>query len=205
MKKLILVLILLSTIFLVSAQTDFNKYYQLDLDYNNGEISLINHEIYFSDTEVDNYFGFYSAIVNDAENNSLDVVLFDVPNKILYDEVDENGTIVSGGEAELEDVDFTIYVPYYENASLIKIYNESLTEEFVVSVFEYSKEISLASGQNEEEKQITNGQDKNKEKVQKDVSEEKTFSEKVLKYWWILVVILAILVIVLIKKISKKE
>jgi len=198
MKKLIFILLIISILGFVSS-INFNEYYKLDLNYNQGEFSLNNLNIEFSDTSIENYFGFYLADVIDSENESLNLSFFDVPNEILYDEVDENGTIVGGGLMILNETNFTIYVPYYENANQIIIYDENLTEKLRIDISMYSTDEEIETST--EEEQIAKEEAERKEQEK----EAETFSERLARNWWIFGIILLVLVIILIRSFVKKS
>ena len=131
-KEVIILLVVVMLSILVIASEDFNKYYKIDLNYNYGKFSLNNLNIEISDIHIQNYFGFYLAKVIDFKNETLNWTYFNIPREIFYDEVDENGTIVSGGLLKLDEVNFTIYAPYYENAKEIVIYDGNLTEKLII-------------------------------------------------------------------------
>ena len=82
---------------ILSAAT-INNYYNLNLNYNKGKFTLLSSNIEQSKETINNYFGNYTAALLDYENNLLDIYFFDVPNEVIYDTVDENGTIVGGGK-----------------------------------------------------------------------------------------------------------
>ena len=194
-RKIIFCLMFLMMFSFIAGQ-GINEYYKIDLNYNYGEFELINLDVEISNEIIENYFGFYLVKVIDSENESLNLSFFAVPNEILYDEVDENGTIVSGGLLILNETNFTIYVPYYKNANEIIIYNENLTEKLKIGVGMFSK----VSGE-ELEKGVLEGEEP-------ELTEEKeaeTFTEKLAKKWWIFGIILLVLVIILIRSFVKKS
>jgi len=196
MKKLMFCLMILIMLSFVAGQ-GIQEYYEIDLNYNQGEFELINLDVEISDIELKNYFGFYIAEVLDYSGEILNLTFFEIPNKILYDEVDENGTIVSGGEAELEEVNFTTYIPYYSNAKEIVIYDENLTEKLVIDVSMYSEieeGVSLEGEEDEEgvEEGVTDRESRDSPKEVKD-------------YWWILLIILIILIFIFVILLRKKK
>lgn len=197
MKKIVFSLIFLIMISFAGALT-FEEYYKIDLNYNKGDFNLLSLDIEFSDTVIENNFGFYSAEVLSFENQTLNLTSFYVSNEILYDEVDENGTIVGGGLLELNDFNFTIYVPYYENANEIIIYNENRTEKLRIDVSMYSKEVS-------DEGIIGEGKSGETEKEKSTKTEEESFTEKLVKNWWVLVIVLIILLIIAFIKFRRRN
>ena len=170
-------------------------YYKLNLDYSYGNILINSTEIEFSNEIIENLFGFYSANILDNEGNLLNLTLFDVPNEILYDTINEEGEISGGGFLELNETQFDIFVPYYENAKEIVIYNENLSELTRKDVSEFSKareEITEELPEEETEKKI----------------EEKpieTLTNNLSQYWWVLIIILAVLIGYLFYFLTKKK
>ncbi|MDP2672836.1 MAG: hypothetical protein Q8O84_03425, partial [Nanoarchaeota archaeon] len=124
---------------------------------------------------------------------------FNIPNELFYDNVDENGTIISGGLLELDEFNFTIYAPYYENANEIIIYNENLTEKLKIDVSMYSK----FSKDELKKETLTEKEQIAKEEQAEQEKEAETFIEKLAKNWWILAAILLILIIILIRRFKK--
>jgi len=206
MKKTILTLIL--SIFLVGllSATSVNTYYNLNLNYNKGEITLLSNEIEQSLDLIDNSVGEYSVALFDYKGNILDIYFFDVPNEVIYDALDENGTISGGGEMILDEVNFTLSIPYYKNATRILIYDQNVTRKLEIDVSFYSKEYEQykefnATNQNvSDEEEPANQVDKS---VNDDVTKEKTFFEKLSNYWWVLLIILLILLVIIINYIRK--
>lgn len=194
-KIIILTTMLLIFLIGIISAAGINTYYAINLNYDKGELTLLSDEIEQSLDLIDNSFGEYTASVLDYKEDILDIYFFDIPNKVLYDEVDENGTIIGGGETELEEVNFTIYILYYENASEIVIYDKNLTKKLEIEVSMYSKteKISLDEGKSVKENVTDKG--------------EGDLSKKLEDYWWVLLILLVVLIIIFIislRKPSKK-
>ncbi len=174
-------------------QTSLYFYYNLNLSYDRGAIEVSSANIEFFQEEVENLFGDYTTKVLDYENNVLNISFFDVPNEILYDTVNpETGEISGGGILELNQTTFNLFIPYYENALRIIIYDENSVELARIDVGEYSKE-GL-----EETRDIEEGE---RESIEERASEAETIQ----KYWWVLLIILIILVVVLFYSLKKKR
>ncbi len=194
MKKIIFVLLILVVLSFLSAQS-LERYYEINLNYDKGELDILEVKVDLFSEEKTNLFGTYTIITFDDKNGLIESDFFEIPNKILYDEVDENGSIVSGGEIELEQVNFTLYAPYYENTSEIIIYDENVSEKLKIDVSMYStiqKDTSIEEDENESE-----GEGITRE------NEEK--SKKLEDYWWVLLIMLIILVLVFINSLRKKK
>jgi hypothetical protein len=198
-KEMIILMLLMVSFSIVGAQTDFEIYYKLNLDYSYGNISISSTEIEFSQERIKNPFGFYVVKVLDHNGEILNITFFDVPNEILYDTIDpETEEISGGGLLELNKTSFEIFVPYYENAKDIVIYDENLSELTRKDIGEYSRQREIISGEVVKDKEkIIDGERK--------ISETESLIDKISKYWWILLIILVVLVIVLFYSLSKKK
>lgn len=187
----------------VSAQTENYKYYDLNLSWENGNFSLNSLNIEFSGNELSSQFGNHSTDVLDYQENVLNTASFEVPNTILYDNVDENGTIVGGGTLELNETDFAVYVPYYENASEIVIYDRNVTEKLRIDVGSYSKteEVPFEDGMAREENISEEPLD---EDLNESVSQgEKEFADFAKNNWWVLALVLIALIAYLVWSLRK--
>lgn len=211
-KIIILTTMLLISIIGIISAADINTYYALNLNYDKSNFTLLSTDIEQSRELITNPSGMYTATLFDYENNVLDIYFFDVPNKILYDEVDEKGRIVGGGEGILEEVNFSLFLPYYKNSTKIIIYDENITRKIEIDVSSYSREYkayeeykeSVAENQSiSGENELTN-QEKNVTNEEMSTKEE-TFLEKASQYWWVLLIILIILLAILINYIGKNK
>jgi len=200
MKRIILIFSFILMLSLVGAVITPQIYYKINLNYFKGDIDVNKIHIEFSQKEIKEY-GFYHVEVLDYNREVLDTTFFEVPNEVLWDEVDEEtGEIVGGGLLVLDNVTFDIYVPYYENALEIVIYDENLTELDRVRVNQYSVEEEVRKDLREDEGKTI--EEDRKEK--RFVPEEKIF-DKVKEYWWVLIIVFVILLGVLINSLKKKK
>ena len=126
--QIIFLIFAISFLSFVSAIQQPLIYYKLNLDYSYGNISINSTQVEFSDEPIDNVFGFYSVSIFDSDGKILNLTLFDIPNEILYDTADENGTINGGGFLELNQTNFDIFVPYNSNAKDVVVYDENNKE-----------------------------------------------------------------------------
>lgn len=194
--KILFLIFAVAFISLASAIENPRIYYKLNLDYSYGNIFINSTEIELSDKEIENPFGFYSASILDSEGNLLNLTLFDVPNEILYDSVNEEGEISGGGFLELNQTNFEIFVPYYSNAKEIVIYDENLTELTRKDISEFSKEKQSIVSEEVPEKE-------NEKKTGEKPTE--ILTEKIQRYWWVLVIVLAVLVVYLFYSVNRKK
>ncbi|MBI4116723.1 hypothetical protein HY449_03180 [Candidatus Pacearchaeota archaeon] len=183
---LIFTMTFLAFAFNVSAIQQPLVYYKLNLDYNYGNITINSSSIELSNKILDNNFGFYTASVLDFNGNLINLTFFDVPNQIIYDTVDSNGTINGGGQLELNQTNFDIFVPYYKNAREVKIYNQNLSELTKIDVSEFSKEIQKVEN-------VSKTPESGKETGKKEIPTE-SLTDKIAKYWWALVIVLVVLI-----------
>jgi hypothetical protein len=205
MKKIILILFLFAFI-IVIISASINYYYTLNINYNEGELTLISSNVKQSEETIDNSLGNYSAKIYDYQGNLLNFYRFNIQNSILYDEVDENGTISGGGEIELDEVNFTLVLPYYENATKISIYDENMSKKIDIDISMYSKTYTEYKEFNIINQNVSNGEEstnQENESVNDNVTKEETFVEKISHYWWILLIILIILLAIIINYIRK--
>jgi hypothetical protein len=197
-KEILLLALLLVNLAFVSAQIEPEIYYKLNLDYNKGKINISSLKMELSQEKIENIFGFYTVEIFDYNDEILNLIFFDVPNKVLWDGINPvTGEIDKGGETELEQVSFEIFVPYYENAKGIIIYNDNLEEVGRKDVGEYSKqkpkqEVLKRDIGEEEKKEITE-------------TPKKDLTSKLIDYWWVLLMVVVILIIILIGSMIKKR
>ena len=187
----------------VSSIQEPQIYYKLNLDYNKENISINSTEIEFSNENLENVFGFYFADIVNSSYDSINFTFFDVPKDVIWEGINpKTKEIDRGGILELEQVSFNIYVPYYENAKEIIIYDENLIEIVREDVSIYSKQYEKESIVNESIKKEI---DKKKQIEEERIDDKKNLFEKLTEYWWILLIILIILIIILFYFLSKKK
>ncbi|MBI4447515.1 hypothetical protein HY643_00900 [Candidatus Woesearchaeota archaeon] len=97
-------------------------YYDLSLHYKAGEVSLVSIEVkpLLEDLETLPQ-GDYKLVVEDFNGKELYAKTFVVPNTVIIDSFNEEGESVGGGLQELQELDFPLQIPYFENAKEIKI------------------------------------------------------------------------------------
>ena len=186
----------------VSSIQEPQIYYKLNLDYNKENISINSTEIEFSNENLENVFGFYFADIVNSSYDSINFTFFDVPKDVIWEGINpKTKEIDRGGILELEQVSFNIYVPYYENAKEIIIYDENLIEIVREDVSIYSKQYEKV-----EETTLLNKsvEEEPFEEKNKKTSSVKNLSEKLTEYWWILLIVLVILLIVFFYSLKKR-
>lgn len=126
MKRVIWVISLILLLNIVIAVE--NKVFILDLNYDNGQISIndvITKAGYAPDRKLQPEQGYKLEITKG--NEVLYSFKFEIPLKINTDVIEEKGEI-SGGIVILEKTNFALVVPYYKDAEHIKIYDNKDNE-----------------------------------------------------------------------------
>jgi|TARA_Y100000034_G_scaffold121972_1_gene166877 hypothetical protein len=159
-------------------------YYKLDLNYEDGEVEIVGIEVEFLD-EGEKYDGEYLLQVFE-DDKVLEEINFDFPLESLYEEIDEDGRIIDGGLKILNQTKFELFIPYYEKADKIIIYDSDNSELILVSLGSFVKKIS---GESDSENGII------KEKESKDVKKK-----SLLLIFIVVLVVFIFLAMVLFKK-----
>ncbi|MCK5283793.1 MAG: hypothetical protein KAK00_10425 [Nanoarchaeota archaeon] len=109
----------------------------LKLNYNDGNITLLNSTVkygFFPDRRYQPDYGYRAEVIS-FEDSLLYEFRFKAPNEIFVDGTDEDGEI-SGGKIALENVNFALNVPYYEEMKEINIYS---SEDEIVGSFSFEE------------------------------------------------------------------
>jgi|SRR3989344_503687 len=144
MKKAILLLTIFSIILLSNlAYAQTNHYYEINLEYNRGEITLNSIQVnpLLDENDLENIEGGYIAEVKSFDNEVLNLTFFDIPTTIIYDNFDpETGEAIGGGIIELNETEAIINVPYFKNAKEINIYDSEINKKLTIDVSDYAKD-----------------------------------------------------------------
>lgn len=119
-------------------------YFEIKLDYNNGNFSYkyVAVKPLTAQTRIRNIPGGFSAELLSDNGTLLNTTFFDVPLTILYDIIDNTtGEVNGGGELNLNTSETTIYLPYYENAKELDIYDQNYNLVLSIDLSPYSKSI----------------------------------------------------------------
>src|SRR3989338_634806 len=134
----------LLVIMAVSAAAEVQYYYKIGLTYNRGNISYTTLSVIPSQKTLETPGANYIAELIGPDNKTLTWKLFGISTELLYDIVNpETGEIIGGGIRQLNESEATLYLPYYENAQRINIYNLNLTKKLTIPVAELSKETAV--------------------------------------------------------------
>jgi len=180
MKKIMIIIlfVLLLTV-LVLAQPE--HYYKIDLNYVNGDIFLSSIKIIVSQEEVVYLDGSNVIKLVSFNNKVIDEINFGFPLFLRYDNYDkEKGIFVEGGNTILNETNYTIYIPYYDNAQEIVIYGQYLSNNLTIDVSQFAKEKAVM-----EDLVISDIPIKESEEIisleNLDVSEEESKKENIIK------------------------
>lgn len=214
MIRIIFLFVSMLIISLISAViSSWPYYYSIQLDYNNKtdnklSIKSVSIEFHYEmplnfNSEDSNYLE-----IIDNKNNVLYKENFSVPNFVIYDLGDENGTFIESKFVELENVSFNVYLPYYENSYQLVVYDNSKGKRnemdrillsqfsktgFDKSDFRISKDLEIKDEYISEAGEI----------YRKELGKKADKDYK--NYVVILLIILIILLIILIYSLKKKE
>jgi len=133
MKKIKLLLITL--ILLLNIALAENKVFIVDLNYKDGKITVndvMTKAGYYPDRKLQPEKGYTLELISD-DDMVLHSFRFEVPLKIYTDVIDENGEI-KGGILILNETNFALVLPYYDDAKYIKIYDNENKEVISASV-----------------------------------------------------------------------
>ncbi len=161
MKKVIFLIIVV--LLVSSALGEVNKAYEIDLQYNRGNITLNFISVVPFTQGIIFEGGDYLAELEDFEGKLVSVVAFDFTLNQYYDELDpETGQIIGGGMVELNEAEVTLYVPYHKDAKEINVYINN-TLKLTIPVVRFSKEVSTITEEELLEDKDIKEEAKNKE------------------------------------------
>jgi len=133
-KKYVLLMLSLFLLSFVNA----GLYYDVALNYDNGEIEVVGVDVIYSKFEKSNFYSenssekYVVSLLNDVKK----IIYFEeasIPNIQIVDYLDrDSGEIGEGEVVVLENVSFNLYLPYYENINLIVV--ESVDNEVIEEV-----------------------------------------------------------------------
>jgi hypothetical protein len=134
MKKLTMFILLIIVNISFAISQEQNKIILLDLNYNNGEITInkiLTKMGYYPDRKDQPLDGYKLDLVS-INNDILYSFRFDVPLTIYTDVIINNK--ISGNIIKLNNTDFALIMPYFDNLKEINIYDKNnkrvTTKEF---------------------------------------------------------------------------
>jgi hypothetical protein len=191
---LILILININLIF-----AENKLYYEVNLNCQEEKIKIDSIKVIFSKGDINNFYNedlnSYSVELTDNQNKILEEINFSVPNVAIYDMVDDNGVIFQGGSYILNETDFELYIPYFENSKELVIYNKNKNILEKISVSQYSKQ--------DFEKEdffanLEDSQNKDFQKIEKENKEENLTDKINNNFNLILALLIAILIVLIV-------
>jgi len=141
MKKYLYMIFLL--ILVGSVNSAVSHFYEIDLEYNKGEISLllITVQPLVSGVNLEKVHGDYAAEIVSFKGETLNKSFFDIPLNIIFEDTDpKTGEVTGGGVTTLEQTRTFIRLPYYENAKEINIYDKD-KKVLTIDVSSYAKDM----------------------------------------------------------------
>lgn len=190
MKKILFLILILSFLILSNiADAQISHYYEINLKYNRGDITLNSIQVkpLIDQKDLENIEGSYIAEVNSFDDEVLNLTFFNIPTFILYDSIDEEtGEINGGGMIELNETEVIIKIPYFENAEEIKVYDINISNKLTIDVSDYAKN-SVKKNQN-----IAEAQQKKEEQKTQTAPESKE------DYTWYLLSLLVLVIIIMV-------
>lgn len=128
-------------ILLLSASANLQHYYQIELNYNYGELSYTTINVIPSTETLETPGANYIAEIIYSNNKAINRTYFGIPIEILWDGLNPiTGKIDRGGSIKLNQSKVTLYLPYYENAREIRIYDQDLNKKLTLDVSSFAKE-----------------------------------------------------------------
>lgn len=124
--KLLLILLFTLVIPLVIAEAECSKVVITNFNYNEGVVTYKDKVTkcgYTPDRKLQPIAG-YTAEILSMDNNQLYSFKFQIPLKLNFDLSDPVLKSLSGGMLILNETDFALIFPYYDNAKSIIIYNQ---------------------------------------------------------------------------------
>jgi hypothetical protein len=117
---------LIVILFLVSAYAINQQVVILKMDYDKGNISLLNKSIkygFLPDRRYQPEYGYKVEIIS-FDNKILEDFRFKVPNVLYVDSTALSGEL-DGGKIILDKTEFALIFPYYPEMKEVKIYNSN--------------------------------------------------------------------------------
>ncbi len=141
MKKILLLTIIIFLVIptiQISAEIDCSKVFVVKFNYDNGIISYKDKIIkcgYSPDRKLQPLDGYRAEIIS-IKNKPLYSFKFDIPLTTNFDMSDPLIKSLSGGMVVLNETDFALIFPYYDNAKSIRIYNPREYEVATIPLIE---------------------------------------------------------------------
>ncbi|MBT4165492.1 hypothetical protein HOE04_00450 [archaeon] len=202
MKNQNIITIILTILLAITSITATPLYYNIHLQSQNQEITIISIDIEFNQQNPEN---FYNPIINtqilelqDFNNKQLLKTNFTIPNIEISDNLNnKTNQFISGDTTTLNQTTFNIYIPYNKDAKQLKIYNQNNQELTTTSLAHFS---TNPQAKNHIDKTIPTQQETTETQTK-----TKTQQPKQNYIWIILLIILIILIIILLITIRKKK
>lgn len=141
-QKMIKKILLWAILFLLILPVISASYYELNIEYNFGVLTLNNISIKDTASVFMPNTGSYRAEMISLSNKTLNTTYFEINREYIYDEFDPETGGASGGDLQvLNQTNFTIYLPYYQDAKEINIYDLYNSNLLTIPVSQFSKNL----------------------------------------------------------------
>lgn len=187
MIKKIVLLIFVFAVVLAPALAEMDYHYKMGISYIKGNLSYKTITVGPSEAKLKDSQGDYIAEIVSNDNITLNLTHFGFSLRILYDTVDnKTGKISGGGMIYRNESNITLYLPYYENAKEINIYDENLTKKLTIDISQYSKKTAAKEEANMSEVKNETG------KVAPEAKEKLDYSAYIIIGLWVIALIIAL-------------
>ncbi len=138
MKKTKIIILIIFILLINSVIASPLIIYNLDLNSNKENITLNKLETKIIEIYKETN-GNYKAKVISFNNKTLKVLDFDIPSQIFKESFDENATPIGSEILPINNTNFNLQLPYYENGKEIIIYNNKNQEKLKIDISMFSK------------------------------------------------------------------
>ncbi|MEA3255225.1 MAG: hypothetical protein U9Q22_05275 [Candidatus Altiarchaeota archaeon] len=141
-KKLVFVSLMLITLLSLNfAESATNELYLLDINYNKYTLNLIDVSVkqgYAPDRMVQPEEGYRCEVIS-FTNEVVYTFKFEIPSTLCSDYIDPKTGRLSGGCIKVDNVNFTLQIPYFRNAKTIRVYDPHDFPKLSVDVSRFAK------------------------------------------------------------------
>ena len=205
MNIFILLLITFITITATFASADTDHYYKIEIQYSFEELSYSTISVEPSPKDITNTQGQYLTEILSADGDLLNISSFDIPTELFYETANEDGQINGGGTIILNESTQTVYLPYFEKAETINIYDLSLNKKLTIDIASFIQTDSIMAelSESEDTTTTTTSEDFLLDQIETPDTDDTKKSNK-FTYLIIMGVVLTFVLITIIVKIKKK-
>ena len=209
MKKILIITAILFIILLIHSAGAFSYAFEINLSYDRYLLNQSSVNVVPLTSKIENVGAYHAEIIS-IDNKTLNRTYFSIPELFVDSFDQETGEAYKGNL--LRNAEFTLQVPYYENAKEVKIYDFYDFEMLSIPVSQFSKNL-CGDGVCQ---RYENAKECPSDCTKPAVTEEKPLTEKIAEtaqetasnpWFWAVVVgiVFVIFIIVLIAKSKRKQ